>query len=489
MTNYKKKNIDIIINHAKVYGFIFKSSEIYNGIKSIYDYGPNGIEMKNNIKNFWWDYMVKYRDNIVGVDTSILMNNKVWDASGHKKNFYEYFIINYYNKKIYILEELLNFILYKINNKNNIKINNIKINNIKIKFLKLFKKKKIKKLNIFFKKKIIKYNLSKILKWDKIKKINLMFKTKINSFKKKEYTYLRPETAQGIFVNFKNIKNSNRMKIPFGIAQIGKSFRNEIISKQFIFRIKEFEQMEMQFFIFPGEEKKWYKYWIKSRLEWHYFLNLGKNKYRIKDHKNLSHYTTFATDIEFKFFDSFKELEGIHFRKDFDLKNHQKLSKKNLKYFDIKSNKKFFPYVIETSLGLDRIFYSIFYSSIKIQKINNKKRIYLKLPFFISPIKIAILPLIKKGKIINISKKIFNNLKYKYYIVYDDKDSIGKRYRRQDAIGTPYCITIDNKSVINKTVTIRNRDTMKQINYKIKNINKYFKKNFDISNFFKKKII
>ncbi|WOX79238.1 glycine--tRNA ligase [Candidatus Shikimatogenerans bostrichidophilus] len=468
-----------IINHAKLYGFIFKSSEIYNGIKSIYDYGPQGIEMKNNIKKFWWNYMVKYRDNIVGIESSIFMNNKVWKASGHIKNFNELFIINYIDNKIYIIDKLF----YKIINYNIIE-NKKKI---KLIFNYYFKNKKIKKLNLFLKQLINKYNLSKKFKWNKINNINLMFKTKFNSLNNDKFTYLRPETAQGIFVNIKNVKNSNRLKIPFGIAQIGKSFRNEIISKQFIFRTREFEQMEMQYFIYPGQEKKWYKYWLKSRLKWHYYL-INKKKYKLKIHKNLSHYCKFATDIELKIFNKFKEIEGIHFRKNYDLKNHKKLSKKNLYFYDNKEKKSYIPYVIETSLGLDRLFYSIFTSSFKIEKINNKKRIYLKLPIFISPIKIAIFPIIKKNKIINVSKKIFNFLKYKFTTIYDENKSIGKRYKIQDSLGTPYCITIDFITLKNNTVTIRLRDNMKQIRCKINKLIKYFNKKFDISLFFKNNI-
>ncbi|WOX79368.1 glycine--tRNA ligase [Candidatus Shikimatogenerans bostrichidophilus] len=471
--------LKIIINHAKLYGFIFKSSEIYNGIKSIYDYGPQGIEMKNNIKKFWWNYMVKYRDNIVGIESSILMNNKVWKASGHINNFNELFIINYIDNKIYIIDKLF----YKIINKKIIE-NKKKI---KLIFYYYLKNKKINKLNLFLKKIIKKNNLSKKFKWKNINNINLMFKTKLNSLNNEKFTYLRPETAQGIFVNIKNVKNSNRLKIPFGIAQIGKSFRNEIISKQFIFRTREFEQMEMQFFIYPGQEKKWYKYWLKSRLKWHYYL-INKKKYKLKIHKNLSHYCKFATDIEFKIFNKFKELEGIHFRKNYDLKNHNKLSKKNLYFYDNKEKNKYIPYVIETSLGLDRLFYSIFTNSLKIENINNKKRIYLKLPKFISPIKIAIFPIIKNTQIINISKNIFNNLKYNFTTIYDENKSIGKRYKIQDSLGTPYCITIDFITLKNNTVTIRFRDTMKQIRCKINKLIKYFKKKFDISLFFKNNI-
>ncbi|WGH25149.1 MAG: glycine--tRNA ligase [Candidatus Shikimatogenerans bostrichidophilus] len=469
----KKDKLNKIINHAKLYGFIYNSSEIYNGIKGVYDYGPYGVEMKNNIKVFWWEYMVKYRDNIVGIDTSILMNKNVWKSSGHYKNFNEFFIKK--DNKIYDLEKFLILILNKIKPRYKKKI--------KKKFIKLLKLKKGKE---------IKKKLNKILKKHKllfnnlkIKKINLMFKTKINSLKHRIYTYLRPETAQGIFINLKNVINSTRVKIPFGIAQIGKSFRNEIITKEFIFRTKEFEQMEMQFFIYPGEENYWYKYWLKSRLIWHKFFKLGVEYYKIKKHKKLSHYTTYATDIEFKYIKKFKELEGIHFRKSFDLKNHQNNTNKKLTIYDFKNKKEYFPYVIETSLGLDRVFYSILCKSIVIEK----KRIFLKLPKFIAPIKVAIFPLIKtNNRIVNISKKIFNNLKYKFNIVYDDKYSIGKRYRIQDAIGTPFCVTIDKTSILNETVTIRNRDDMKQIRCKIDLLYNFFKKEFDISFFFKKYI-
>ncbi|WGH24597.1 MAG: glycine--tRNA ligase [Candidatus Shikimatogenerans bostrichidophilus] len=464
-------NLKLIINHAKRYGFIYKSSEIYNGINGVYDYGPWGVEMKNNIKEYWWNFMVKLRDNIVGIDSSILMNNKVWIASGHKKEFNEYYII--IKNKIYNIKKFILLIFDIINNKKLYK-----------KILILYKKKKIK-LIIYKLKLIIKHY--KILKYRniKVKKINLMFNTKINSFLNNKYTYLRPETAQGIFINIKNIINSTKMKIPFGVAQVGKSFRNEIITKEFIFRTKEFEQMEMQFFIYPGQEKKWFKYWINNRLSWLYFLNLGINNFRIKKHKNLSHYTKYAIDIEFNFLNIYKELEGIHFRKNFDLKSHIKYSKKKIMFYNSKTKKKYIPYIIETSLGLDRVFYALLCKSL----INENNRIFLKLPYFISPIKIAILPLISKDKkIIKISKYIYNNLKYKFNIIYDDKNSIGKRYHYQDSIGTPFCITIDKYSLVNKTVTIRYRDSMKQIRYEIDLLYFFFKKEFDISYFFKREI-
>ncbi|MDH3004812.1 MAG: glycine--tRNA ligase, partial [Candidatus Shikimatogenerans sp. JK-2022] len=355
------------------------------------------------------------------------------------------------------------------------------------KILKLLNNKKINKIYSILKLKIKKYKLFNYLN---IKKINLMFSTLINSFKeKKKKIYLRPETAQGIFLNFNNLKNFNKLHIPFGIAQIGKVFRNEIITKQFIFRTKEFEQMEMEFFIEPGTEKKWFKYWLKERFIWHKFLKLGKKNYKFKKHQKLSHYSKYAVDIEFNYINKFKELEGIHFRKDYDLKNHQLKSKKKLFFFNKKKNKKYIPYVIETSLGLDRVFFSILSKSFKIQKLkNNIKRIYLKLPKFIAPIKIAVFPLIKNNiNIIQIAKKIYINLKFIFFdVIFDDKGSIGKRYRIQDSIGTPYCVTIDKISIKKKTVTIRNRDNMLQKRYKIKFLYKYFKNKFNVIKILKK---
>ncbi|WP_212113365.1 glycine--tRNA ligase [Candidatus Shikimatogenerans silvanidophilus] len=471
-----------IIKYAKLNGFINQSSEIYGGISGIYDYGHYGILLKNNIKEYWWKSMVQLNKNIIGIDTSIILHPNVWIASGHKHLFYDLFIKDNITKKKYKIDWLIdNFFKLKIKKyikeKKNIKILINKKNKIKNKIKDLIKKNKINNIKDI----IEEYNICNpengLLNWKEIIKIDLMFPIKL----KNEKNFLRPETAQGIFINYFNYLNINKLKIPFGVAQIGKSFRNEIFSKKFIFRMKEFEQMEMQFFINPKEEKKWYEYWKNKRLNWHLSLGFKKKKYRFNNHENLSHYAKRATDIEFNFpYFGFKELEGIHSRSDFDLKNHyklSKLSKKNFIFFDEKNKEKYFPYIIETSIGLDRLFLSIITSSLKEEIITeNKKRTFLKIPEFLSPIKVAIFPLIKKEELIKIGKKIFNKLKFYYNSIYEEKNTIGKRYVKQDLIGTPLCITIDDESITKETVTIRKRDNMKQIRIPIKEIKKYIKK-------------
>lgn len=275
--------------------------------------------------------------------------------------------------------------------------------------------------------------------------------------------YLRPETAQGIFVNFLNVQKTGRMKIPFGIAQIGKAFRNEIVARQFIFRMREFEQMEMQFFVKPGEEIKWYNHWKERRLKWHKALGLGESNYRFHDHLNLAHYANAACDIQFNFPMGFKELEGIHSRTDFDLKSHEKYSGKKLQYFDPEANQSYIPYVIETSIGLDRMFLATLSASYKEEKLDNgDERVVLSIPAPLAPNKVAVLPLVKKDGLPEKAEAVMNDLKLDFRCYYEDKDTIGKRYRRMDAIGTPFCVTIDHETLQNDTVTIRHRDSMKQ---------------------------
>ena len=458
--NLNNKIYNNFYNHIKYYGYIYPSSEIYNGLNGIYDYGPYGIELKNNIKELWWKSMVKINNNIIGLDTSILMNEKVWKYSGHLDHFYDIFIKD---KNLFH------------------KIDNIINNNLNLKIFKInyyIKKKQYQNLFIYLKKNI---NINKIIKHNLMYKVDNFYKKNNNSI------YLRPETAQGTFINFNNFRNN---KIPFGVAQIGKVFRNEINTKRFLFKMKEFEQMEMQYFIEPNTLNYWYKYWINYRMKWHLLLKLGKEKYRFKTHKNLAHYCNKATDIEFLFDFGFKELEGIHSRTDYDLSNHSIHSNKVLNYFDSKYNIKYKPYVIETSLGLDRLFYAILLSCYYEQKINNRIRYILKIPYILAPIKAAILPLINKNGMPELALKIYNNLKWEYNILYNNKDSIGKRYREQDAIGTPFCITIDNNTIHNNIVSIRYRDSMKQIHIPINyinkflyyktNINLYLKRNFNI---------
>ena len=478
-----------IIGHCKEYGFIFQSSEIYDGLSAAYDYGPNGIELKNNIKEYWWKSMVNMNENIVGIDSAIFMHPKIWKASGHVDAFNDPLIDNKDSKKRYRADILIEDFTKKIENKiqkdiakarqkfgdqfdekqfisTNKRIidREKRIKDIKNKFNQAISNKNLSKVKTLIEELDIKCPISGTCNWTDVRQFNLMFKTEMGSTSESSSEiFLRPETAQGIFVNFLNVQKSSRLKIPFGIAQIGKAFRNEIIARQFIFRMREFEQMEMQFFVKPGDEIKWYDYWKGTRLKWHENLNLGKDNYRFHDHESLAHYANAACDIEFKFPFGFKELEGIHSRTDFDLNAHIKYSGKKMQYFDPEINQHYTPYVVETSIGLDRMFLAILSSSFKEEKINeNETRTVLKIPPHISPVKLAVLPLTKKDNLPKKAREILHSLQINFSCQYEEKDSIGKRYRRQDAIGTPYCITIDHETLENNSVTLRNRDNMSQ---------------------------
>ena len=506
-------DIKKIISHSKEYGFIFPSSEIYDGLSAVYDYAQNGVLLKNNIREFWWKSMVQMNSDIVGVDASILMHPKTWEASGHVDAFNDPLIDNRDSNKRYRADVLIEDYCEKIEGKIN-----KEIQKAKKKFGADFDQAKFIKTNkrvsdYFNKIDFIKKRLTKLLEddnlnglkslieelkincpisgsnnWTDVKQFNLMFDTMVGSSdESSSKIFLRPETAQGIFVNYLNIQKTSRMKIPFGIAQTGKAFRNEIVARQFIFRMREFEQMEMQYFVKPGDQKKWYETWKERRMLWHYSLGFEKENYRFHDHDKLAHYADAATDIQFKFPFGFKELEGIHSRTDFDLGNHEKFSGKKLKYYDIDSDKKYTPYVVETSIGLDRLFLAIISNSLEEEKLdNNSTRTVLKLPKFLAPTKLAILPLLKKDELVKLSKKIKDDLKFDFNLVYDEKDAIGRRYRRQDAIGTPYCITIDHDSLKNETVTIRDRDSMKQDRVKIEEVKKFLNSKIDISIWLKK---
>ena len=506
-------DIKKIISHSKEYGFIFPSSEIYDGLSAVYDYAQNGVLLKNNIREFWWKSMVQMNSDIVGVDASILMHPKTWEASGHVDAFNDPLIDNRDSNKRYRADVLIEDYCEKIEGKIN-----KEIQKAKKKFGADFDQAKFIKTNkrvsdYFNKIDFIKKRLTQLLEddnlnglkslieelkincpisgsnnWTDVKQFNLMFDTMVGSSDESSTKiFLRPETAQGIFVNYLNIQKTSRMKIPFGIAQTGKAFRNEIVARQFIFRMREFEQMEMQYFVKPGDQKKWYETWKERRMLWHYSLGFEKENYRFHDHDKLAHYADAATDIQFKFPFGFKELEGIHSRTDFDLGNHEKFSGKKLKYYDIDSDKKYTPYVVETSIGLDRLFLAIISNSLEEEKLdNNSTRTVLKLPKFLAPTKLAILPLLKKDELVNLSKKIKDDLKFDFNLVYDEKDAIGRRYRRQDAIGTPYCITIDHESLKNETVTIRDRDSMKQDRVKIEEVKKFLNSKIDISIWLKK---
>ena len=502
-----------IISHCKAFGFIFQSSEIYDGLSAVYDYGPLGVELKNNLKTYWWKSMINLERNIVGLDSAIFMDSKTWEASGHVDAFNDPLIDNKDSKKRYRADVLVENYLSKIDSKIQKEISKgkkrfgenfdkeeyVKTNPRVIKYSDQYNKVSTKLANLLsssdlngLKKLIdeldIKDPVSGTSNWTDVKQFNLMFSTEVGSnVDNTKKLYLRPETAQGIFVNFLNVVNSTRSKVPFGIAQIGKAFRNEIIARQFIFRMREFEQMEMQFFVRPGTELEWYEKWKEIRLKWHQSLGLGNDLYRFHDHKNLAHYANAACDIEFKFPMGFKELEGIHSRTDFDLKKHQEKSNKKMVYFDQKSGSSFIPYVVETSIGLDRLFLSVLSSCYVEEKLDDgSNRVFLNLPFEISPVKCAVLPLNDKDGLSEKSLDIFDMLKYKFNCQLDSKDSIGKRSRRQDAIGTPLCITVDYDSLEDNSVTVRNRDNMSQERVKVDNLISFIDDKTSLINLLKK---
>lgn len=478
-----------VISHAKEYGFVFPSSEIYDGLAATYDYGQLGAELKNNIKQYWWKSMVQMNENIVGIDAAIFMHPTTWKASGHVDAFNDPLIDNKDSKKRYRADVLIEEHIEKIRQKINKEVEkaakkfadafdeaqfrstnpNVLRNEDKIKEIEDRMRVTLENNDLEGVKKLIEdleivCPISGSRNWTEVRQFNLMFSTELGSVAGDAATiYLRPETAQGIFVNFLNVQKSGRMKIPFGIAQIGKAFRNEIVARQFIFRMREFEQMEMQFFVRPGEEMKWYNYWKDTRLKWHKALGLGDKYYREHDHIKLAHYANAACDIEFDFPMGFKELEGIHSRTDFDLKQHEQFSGKKLQYFDPELNQNYVPYVVETSVGLDRMFLAVLSASYKNEKLEDgSERVVLSLPAQLAPYKVAVMPLTKKDGLPEKALEIFNELKLDYNCQYDEKDSPGKRYRRQDAIGTPYCVMVDHQTLEDDTVTIRDRDTMEQ---------------------------
>jgi glycyl-tRNA synthetase len=478
-----------IISHSKEYGFVFPSSEIYDGLAATYDYGQLGAELKNNIKTYWWKAMVQMHENIVGLDAAIFMHPTIWKASGHVDAFNDPLIDNKDSKKRYradvLLEEHIEKIRQKIEKEiakgiarfgddfdqeqfrktnPNVLRNQEKIDAIETKMKTALENNDLEAVRDLIVELEIVCPVSGSKNWTDVKQFNLMFSTEMGSVAGDASTiYLRPETAQGIFVNFLNVQKSGRMKIPFGIAQIGKAFRNEIIARQFIFRMREFEQMEMQFFVRPGEEMKWYAYWKDLRIKWHKNLGLGDNLYRFHDHLKLAHYANAASDIEYNFPMGFKELEGIHSRTDFDLKQHELHSGKKLQFFDPEMNESYVPFVIETSVGLDRMFLSVLSSAYTNEILEDgSERVVLKIPAVLAPYKAAILPLIKKDGLPEKAREIMKDLQFDFNLQYDEKDSIGKRYRRQDAIGTPFSITIDHQTLEDNMVTVRDRDTMLQ---------------------------
>lgn len=483
-----------LISHCKEYGFVFSSSEIYDGLSAAYDYGPYGSELKQNLKEYWWRAMTQLNDHIVGLDASIFMHPKTWEASGHLEAFNDPLIDNKDSNKRYRADQLVEGHIEKIEGKIAREVRKAE---------KRFGDEFVEEKFLAEHPRVLKYKeqireiekeLGRLLNagdlegvrqliidldiadpvsgtrnWTEVRQFNLMFSTQLGSVAGKEgLLYLRPETAQGIFVNFLNVMKTTRQKIPFGIAQVGKAFRNEIIARQFIFRMREFEQMEMQFFVEPGQEMKWYQHWKEQRLLWYKPLGLDEKWLRVHDHEQLAHYANAALDLEFKFAFGFKELEGIHSRTDFDLSRHQEFSGKKLQVYDHEKEESYVPYVVETSVGLDRLFLAVMTRSLVEEEVPDAEgktstRVVLKLPPALAPVKVAILPLLKnKEELTEMAQSIFNKIRAFLPAQYDEKDAIGRRYRRQDAIGTPYCVTVDFESLEDNTVTLRDRDSLKQ---------------------------
>ena len=482
-----------IIAHCKEYGFVFPSSEIYDGLAAVYDYGQYGVELKNNIKKYWWDSMVLLHENVVGLDSAIFMHPTVWKASGHVDAFNDPLIDNKDSKKRYRADVLIEEQMAKYEARiakeiekagkrfgdafdekqfratnQRVLENQEKLDALHKRFVKAMNETDLVELRQIIIDEEIVCPISGSKNWTGVRQFNLMFSTEMGSTAESaSKIYLRPETAQGIFVNYLNVQKSGRMKIPFGIAQIGKAFRNEIVARQFIFRMREFEQMEMQYFVPPGTELEWFKTWKEIRMKWHRALGFGDAKYRFHDHDKLAHYANAATDIEFEFPFGFKEVEGIHSRTDFDLGSHQEYSGKKMQYFDPETNQSYVPYVVETSIGVDRMFLQIISAAYTEEELPKEDgttdaRVVMKLPPVLAPVKLAVFPLTRKDGLPEKARMIMNEMKFDFNCQYEEKDSIGKRYRRQDAIGTPFCITVDHQTLKDDTVTIRYRDTMEQ---------------------------
>lgn len=504
-----------IVSHCKEYGFVFPSSDIYDGLAAVYDYGQNGVELKNNIKQYWWQSMVLLHENIVGIDAAIMMHPTTWKASGHVDAFNDPLIDNRDSKKRYRADVLIEEQIAKYDDKINKEVvkaakrfgeafnceqfleTNVRVKEYQIKRNALHERYKkamnagdLAELRQIILDEGIVCPVSGTRNWTDVRQFNLMFKTEVGASAEGASTvYLRPETAQGIFVNYLNVQKTGRMKVPFGIAQIGKAFRNEIVARQFIFRMREFEQMEMQFFVKPGTELQWFEQWKEMRMAWHQALGFGKENYRFHDHEKLAHYANAATDIEFRMPFGFKEVEGIHSRTDYDLSRHAQFSGKKIEYYDPETKESYTPYVIETSIGVDRMFLSVMCHSYAEERLEDgETRIVLRLPAALAPVKLAVMPLVRKDGLPEIAHDVINGLRFHFNCKYDEKDSIGKRYRRQDAVGTPYCVTVDYETKENNTVTLRNCDTMEQKRVRIDELKGIIEERVSITSLLKKLI-
>ncbi|MDI6401205.1 glycine--tRNA ligase [Balneolaceae bacterium ANBcel3] len=477
-----KNRLDKIVSLSKARGFIFQSSEIYGGLSAVYDYGPLGVELKRKINKAWWTAMTRKHDNIVGLDSAILMHPKVWKASGHVDSFSDPMIDDKQSKMRYRADILIEEHISKLREKGNEE----HADHIQSLLDSAGTRSSMNEdLYAIIMEEQIKSPDSGAFDWTDVRQFNLMFKTQFGATASGEESevYIRPETAQGIFVNFTNALNTTRQQVPFGIAQIGKAFRNEVVARQFVFRMREFEQMEMQYFVKPGTDSEQYQRWKEERIAWHKSLGIRPSKLRFHDHPEdkLAHYAKEAVDIQYEFPIGWQEVEGIHNRTDFDLGAHQEHSGKKMEYFDPSSQERYIPYVVETSIGLDRCLLMVLCDAFQEEEVPGDKegttetRTVLKLHPKLAPVTAGVFPLMKKPELKELAEKIKVDLSDEFDVQYDEKGSIGKRYRRQDEAGTPFCLTVDFDSLEDQKVTIRDRDTMKQERVEISKIDPYLR--------------
>ena len=449
-----------IVSLCKRRGFIFQSSEIYGGLGATYDYGPLGVELKRNVQQRWWEAMVYHHDNIEGIDAAILMHPTTWKASGHVEAFNDPLIDDKQSKIRYRADQLIEGHIDRLRNKGK----DSDADRVYERLVEALNASDVPKaLYDVIMEEEIRSPDSGAFDWTDVRQFNLMFKTHVGALSDEDNTiYLRPETAQGIFVNFHNVRETGRQQIPFGIAQIGKAFRNEIVARQFIFRMREFEQMEMQYFVKPGSQMEAFEEWREKRLNWHLSNGIRREKLRWHLHEKLAHYADAAQDIQYEFPIGWQEVEGIHSRTDYDLRRHQEYSNKKMEYFDQETQERYIPYVVETSVGLDRTILMILSDAYTEEEVNGEKRTVLKFHPRIAPVKVAVLPLVKKDGMPEIGHTIEKDLRQHFNTFYDEKGAIGRRYRRMDEIGTPYCLTVDGQTLEDGTVTVRDRDSMEQ---------------------------
>ncbi|MCS7189275.1 MAG: glycine--tRNA ligase [Bacteroidia bacterium] len=498
---------------AKEQGFIYPGSELYEGIAGVYDYGPLGVELKRRIADLWWRAMIQLHENIVGLDAAILMHPRVWEASGHVEAFHDPLVDNKVSKKRYRVDTLIEEYAQKLEEKARKEIEKLKkkstasqesleealyqhidfqrAQSLRSRLSAAMQRNDWEALSALLVEEKVPCPESGSTEWTPVRQFNLMFSTHLGAVAEEaQEIFLRPETAQGVFVDFPLVVKTARQKLPFGIAQIGKAFRNEIVARQFLFRMREFEQMEMEFFVQPGTEKEWYEYWKYHRMRWHQNMGLKAENLRFKDHEHLSHYAKAATDIEYYFPFGFRELEGIHSRTDYDLRRHAEYSGKKLEYYEESLGKGFIPYVIETSVGLDRLVLAHLCQAYTEELVptaegGQDKRIVLKLPILLAPIQVAIFPLVKRPEFVEIARKLYEELRFHFTVAYEEKDSIGRRYRRYDAKGTPFAITIDGQTLEDETVTLRDRDSLQQIRLPLTQVQPYLSEVFSIPKWLK----